>query len=128
MDEDKITSRDSEVLARLRTLMALERNYMAEERTHLAQFRTGITLALMAPSLGSIFFPITFNLSIPVWITVIISLFFTFIMILGISWIVQSHARVKSVQEKKNQVILKEKELLNRYPNSCDFMKDCLDI
>ena len=45
---------ESEVLAKIRTLLALERNHLAEERTALAEFRTGLALAVIGPTTGTL--------------------------------------------------------------------------
>ncbi|MCF2141574.1 MAG: hypothetical protein K9W44_16085 [Candidatus Lokiarchaeota archaeon] len=124
---NKNNSVDSEVLARLRTLMALERNYLAEERTQLAQFRTGIALALLGPSLGSIYYPLSVDFESITFFNILISFLFAFITGLGIYWIIKSHQIVKNLRIKKKKVKEKELAILQEYPEVCDFLMQCFE-
>jgi uncharacterized membrane protein YidH (DUF202 family) len=115
-----------DLLAQMRTLLAVERNYLAEERTQLAQFRTGIALALFAPPSGAIYFPSSVTLQIPLWISVIIMVFFAGITIVGLNRMWKAHQKLQRIRKQK--AIVKEKEfaLMAQDGDLNDLMEDCI--
>ena len=94
---------ESEVLAKIRTLLALERNYLAEERTALAEFRTGLALAVIGPTVGTlmVFLISIFALEQSRFLDILNFAFFIIITIIGIWIAYKSEIRLKKLRKKK---------------------------
>ena len=94
---------ESEVLAKIRTLLALERNYLAEERTALAEFRTGLALAVIGPTGGTImaFLISIFALEQSRILDILNFTFFIIITIIGIWISYKSEINLKKLRKKK---------------------------
>ena len=118
---------ESLVLARLRTLLALERNYLAEERTSLAEFRTGLALALIGPPSSVVFLTSNTPVESPLWVTIILFLFFTVITCFGLFMIVQSRSKLKIILKNKTNVISREESILQTNPAVKSLLEDCMD-
>ena len=115
-----------EKLAQFRTLLALERNYLAEERTIFAKFRTGLTLALISPSLYLYSIALHWNLNL-----FFLIIFYTFLIVCGIvgSWeALHSRFKLKINRRLKNAVIDKEKDILNSSKLICDLFGDIMSF
>ena len=102
---------ESEVLAKIRTLLALERNHLAEERTALAEFRTGLALAVIGPTVGTImvFLISIFALEQSRFLDILNFAFFIIITIIGIWIAYKSEISLKKLRKKK--VIIKDRML-----------------
>ncbi|MCG3261060.1 MAG: DUF202 domain-containing protein [Candidatus Heimdallarchaeota archaeon] len=102
---------ESEVLAKIRTLLALERNFLAEERTALAEFRTGLALAVIGPTVGTImvFLISIFALEQSRFLDILNFTFFIIITIIGIWIAYKSEINLKKLRKKK--VIIKDRML-----------------
>ena len=102
---------ESEVLAKIRTLLALERNFLAEERTALAEFRTGLALAVIGTTVGTImvFLISIFALEQSRFLDILNFAFFIIITIIGIWIAYKSYIELKKLRKKK--VIIKDRML-----------------
>ncbi len=102
---------ESQVLAKIRTLLALERNFLAEERTALAEFRTGLALAVIGPTVGTImvFLISIFALEQSRFLDILNFAFFIIITIIGIWIAYKSEINLKKLRKKK--VIIKDRML-----------------
>ncbi len=94
---------ESQVLAKIRTLLALERNYLAKERTALAEFRTGLALAVIGPTVGTImvFLISIFALEQSRFLDILNLVFFIIITIIGIWIAYKSYIELKKLRKKK---------------------------
>ena len=94
---------ESEVLAKIRTLLALERNYLAEERTALAEFRTGLALAVIGPTGGALmaYLISIFALEQSRFLDILNFAFFIIITIIGIWIAYKSEINLKKLRKKK---------------------------
>ena len=102
---------ESQVLAKIRTLLALERNYLAEERTALAEFRTGLALAVIGPTAGTLmaYLISIFALEQSRFLDILNFAFFIIITIIGIWIAYKSEIKLKKLRKKK--VIIKDRML-----------------
>ena len=125
----KMEKKDSEslILARLRTLLSLERNYLAEERTCLAEFRTGLALAIIGPPSSVVFLTSNTPLESPLWVTVVLFAFFTFLTIFGAVMVVKARKRLAIIRRNKTNVKEREEKILQISPEIKNLFADCLD-
>ena len=102
---------ESEVLAKIRTLLALERNHLAEERTALAEFRTGLALAVIGPTAGTLmaYLISIFALEQSRFLDILNFAFFIIITIIGIWIAYKSEIKLKKFRQKK--AIIKDRML-----------------
>ena len=113
-------------LAELRTLLALERNNLAEERTIFAKFRTGLTLALISPSLY--LYSIALNWKLGFIFLIIFYIFLITCGTVGTYEALQSRIKLKINRKLKCSIVEKEKEILNSSKRIYDLFSNVMII
>jgi len=98
---------EEESFALLRTLLALERTYLAEERTTFAEFRTWLAIALLAPSISTLFAYVYSSLQIDSLLpfSIINITFLLIVFILGVKKSIDSRLKTNIIREKRKRLI-----------------------
>ncbi|MFC1507088.1 hypothetical protein ACFLQ6_08470 [Thermoproteota archaeon] len=121
---------DSEgtTLARIRTLLALERNYLAEERTILAEIRTGLALLLLGlPSSTVIVYIFSvLPLNRPLFLDVMVYVFFIIIVIIGIWLSIRSRPRLKKIRHAKEILKQRQSQILMTSNSANDLFRNLI--
>jgi uncharacterized membrane protein YidH (DUF202 family) len=119
---------ESEILARMRTLLALERNYLAEERTALAEFRTGLALTLIAPAASTVI-AYMFSFVQPEYALLFDAfnfIFFATLAIWGIWTSFRSRSKLNRIRNKMMILKNRECEVMKKSKAVHDLLRDCI--
>ena len=121
-----MSDNERDKLARLRTLFALERNYLAGERTQLARLRTGLAFGLIAPSVY--IFITTLNLNISPLLLIFTYIILGFIFMRGAWTIYSAKSNLKKIQNQKEIVQEKEKQIINNSKSIQNTFRHCIEF
>ena len=121
-----MSDNERDKLARLRTLLALKRNYLAGERTQLARLRTGLAFSLIAPSVY--IFITTLNITIPLLLFIFTYIILGFIFMRGAWTIYSAKSNLKKIQNQKEIVQEKEKQIINNSKSIQNTFRHCIEF
>jgi uncharacterized membrane protein YidH (DUF202 family) len=113
-------------LALIRTLLAAERNYLAIERTQLSQLRTGLSLAVIPPSVAAtLLYAISF-IHETFLLEIILYVFLAALTISGVYLSVLSYRKLSKTRAIQMLIHKRELEVIAEAESLKHYFKDIL--